>query len=46
MVELNIDNYSLLEDPLRKVQINTLFARSVIEKKVKGKIFVDNIKNL
>lgn len=45
MIELNSDNYSLVEEPLKKVEINHLFARSVIEKKVKGKVFVDNIKN-
>lgn len=45
MVELEIDKYSLLEKPLQEVEINTLFARSVIEKKVKGKVFVDNNEN-
>ena len=45
MIELDINKYSLLEEPLKKVEINHLFARSVIEKKVKGKVFVDKIEN-
>lgn len=45
MIKLEIDKYYLLEEALKEVKINTLFARSVIEKKVKGKIFVDNNEN-
>jgi len=43
MIELEIDKYIVLEELLKEVKINTLFARFVIEKKVKGKVFVDNI---
>jgi GNAT superfamily N-acetyltransferase len=43
MIELSVEKYSLLEEPLKKVEINNLFARSVIEKKVKGTVFVDKI---
>ncbi|WP_163323122.1 GNAT family N-acetyltransferase [Draconibacterium mangrovi] len=45
MIELEPDKYSLLEAPLKEVKINHLFARSVIEKKVRGKVFVDNKEN-
>lgn len=45
MIELSIENYSLLEEPLKQVKINHLFARSVIERKVKGTVFVDNIES-
>lgn len=31
--------------PLKQVTINNLFARSVVEQKVKGKIYVDNVDN-
>lgn len=36
-------NYHLLIEPLRRVTINHLFARAVVEQKVAGKIFVDNV---
>lgn len=42
MIELKKEKYSLLEAPLKEVKINHLFARSVIEKKVDGKVFVDD----
>jgi hypothetical protein len=42
MIELETEKYSILIEPVKKVNINILFARSVIEKKVSGKIFVDN----
>lgn len=45
MIKLETDKYSLLEEPLKEVKINTFFARSVIEKKAKGKIFVDDKEN-
>ncbi|MEM3373311.1 MAG: GNAT family N-acetyltransferase [Candidatus Anstonellales archaeon] len=37
--------YNKLIEPLQGVTINNLFARSVIEQKVSGKVFVDNINN-
>ena len=43
MKVLPVDRYNLLEDKIKEVQINNLFARSVIEKHVTGKIYVDNI---
>lgn len=45
MIELNPEKYSLLTEPLKKVEINHLFARSVVEHKVQGKVYVDNIEN-
>ena len=36
MTELETKKYSLLEEPLKEVKINTLFARFVVEKKGKG----------
>lgn len=37
------ENYHKLTSTLQQVSINNLFARSVIEHKVRGKVFVDNI---
>ena len=45
MIELNRQKYYLLEEPLKRLKINTLFARFVIEKKVTGKIYTDNEDN-
>ncbi len=45
MIQLPIDRYHLLGEKIKEVQINNLFARSVIEKHVTGKIFVDNMDN-
>ncbi|PWD98264.1 GNAT family N-acetyltransferase [Marinilabilia rubra] len=45
MIPLNINNYDRVTNHLKKVSINNLFARSVIEKKISGKVFVDNDKN-
>jgi len=42
MIQLPVDRYYLLEEKIMEVQINNLFARSVIEKHVTGKIYVDN----
>jgi len=42
---LEKEDYNILTEPLKKVTINNLFARSVIEHKVTGKIFVDNPDN-
>jgi hypothetical protein len=43
MILLPVDRYYLLEEKIKTVQINNLFARSVIEKHVTGMIHVDNI---
>jgi hypothetical protein len=43
MIILPVDRYYLLQEKIKGVQINNLFARSVIEKHVTGKIYVDNI---
>lgn len=45
MILLPKERYSLLEEPVKEVPINNLFARSVIEKHVSGNIYVDNIKD-
>lgn len=39
------DNYKLAIPKLREVAINNLFARSVVEKHVDGKVYVDDISN-
>ena len=43
MLLLPIDRYSLLSEAIKEVQINNFFARSVIERHVTGKIFVDDL---
>jgi GNAT superfamily N-acetyltransferase len=43
MIQLPIEKYNLLIEPLKMVSINNLFARAVIEKHVSGKVLVDNI---
>ncbi len=42
---LEKEDYTKLTELLKKVTINNLFARSVIEHKVTGKVFVDNPDN-
>lgn len=42
---MEIINYHTLIEPLKSVTINNLFARSVIERKVSGKVYVDNFDN-
>jgi len=42
MILLEKEKYDKLTEPLKKVTINNLFARSVIEKCVTGKVYVDN----
>lgn len=39
------DNYNLAISSLKNVTINNLFARSVVEQHVDGKVYVDNIAN-
>jgi GNAT superfamily N-acetyltransferase len=39
---LDKKNYNLLFEPLKKVTINNLFARAVVENYVSGKVYVDN----
>ena len=39
---LGKNNYNILTEPLNKVTINSLFARSVIEFRVTGKVYVDD----
>lgn len=43
MILLEKERYDKLIKPLTEVRINHLFARSVIEKCVSGKVYVDNI---
>jgi len=45
MVLLEKSHYDKVIVPLQSVCINNLFARSVVEHKVSGKIYVDNINN-
>lgn len=42
---LEKENYSKLIEPLKKVTINNLFARAVIEQRVSGKVYVDDCLN-
>jgi GNAT superfamily N-acetyltransferase len=42
---LDENKYGILTNQLSQVTINNLFARSVIEKKISGKVFVDNTEN-
>jgi RimJ/RimL family protein N-acetyltransferase len=43
MKRLAREDYSKLIEPLKEVTINKLFARSVVERKVSGKVFVDDM---
>ena len=43
MLELARDHYALAIPKLREVSSNHLFARSVVEKHVDGKVYVDDI---
>ncbi len=45
MIQLDVNRYGEIAEPLKKVTVNNLFARSVVERKVKGKIFVNKIEN-
>jgi GNAT superfamily N-acetyltransferase len=45
MKPLEKEQYHKLSDPFKTVTINNLFARSVIEHKVTGKVFVDHLDN-
>jgi RimJ/RimL family protein N-acetyltransferase len=42
MIQLEPHNYFKVTNPLKEVTINTLFVQAVVEKKVTGKIYVDN----
>ena len=43
MVELPVNDYHKVMEPLKKVTINKLFARSVIENISAGKVYVDDV---
>ncbi|MEP1096049.1 MAG: GNAT family N-acetyltransferase [Cyclobacteriaceae bacterium] len=45
MIKLDSKDYSKAVEVLRKVRINNLFARAVVENYVSGKVYVDNAKN-
>jgi len=45
LVLLNKEYYAKVTEPLKLVTFNNMFARSVIEQKVSGKVFVDNLDN-
>jgi hypothetical protein len=45
MYLLPVTKYYLIENELKKISFNTLFARVVVEQKVKGIVYVDNIEN-
>ena len=45
MILLETERYNKIIEPLHSVTINNLFARAVVEKKLFGKIYVDNQDN-
>ena len=45
MILLDESKYHKVTEPLRKVTINNLFARAVVEQKVTGSVYVDDIEN-
>jgi len=45
MIQLSEDHYELLLEPLKQVDFNTLFIRSVIAGHTGGKVFVDSMRN-
>lgn len=45
MVELEKEHYEKVIEPLQNVSINHLFASAVVEKRIAGKIYVDNADN-
>jgi len=46
MILLDENAYSTVSESLKKVTINNLFARTVVEKHLTGKIFVDDVNSL
>lgn len=42
MIQLKTENYSKVLEPLSKVTFNHLFARTVLEQKMDGEVFVDD----
>jgi hypothetical protein len=42
MILLRPDRYDMVQEPLSKVTINNLFARTIVEKHIPGKIYVDD----
>jgi hypothetical protein len=45
MISLDKNDFHKVMEPLKTVTVNNLFARSVVEKRVSGKIYVDNTEN-
>jgi GNAT superfamily N-acetyltransferase len=45
MILLDSENYYKLKQPLKSVEINHLFARTVVEQKMDGEIYVDDLNN-
>ena len=45
MIELPENEYDKVKDPLARVQMNTLFVRTVVERAVSGKVYVDDSRN-
>ncbi len=43
MIQLKTENYHKVLEPLSKVAINHLFARTVLEQKMDGEVFVDDL---
>ena len=43
MIQLKTENYYKVLEPLAKVELNHLFARTVLEQKMDGEVFVDHV---
>ncbi len=43
MYELNVTDYYKVVEPVKSLEINTLFAQTVLHHKLSGKVYVDNV---
>jgi hypothetical protein len=43
MIRLDLSKYDKVKEPLSRVTINNLFARTIVEKQLPGKIYVDDV---
>ena len=45
MIKMDESQYGLVSGPLSEVPFNTLFARTVVDQKIEGSIFIDDLHN-
>ncbi len=45
MIKLDVNGYIKVLEPLKALEINTLFAQAVIHRQIPGTVYVDNIKD-